>query len=222
MRPFQSLKIDELEEMFMEHNDEPDILDKIARELGLRKTKRAEDFRQRVVQRIAVGFRDTDIRVQRDQTVEEERVKFNALSPSDQQWIRLALDMRSFPPENFAAWQSVFHDSTLLAANDTFSRTVTEAAAAHERKQNEYQCFSFQPMIEAALFSLRHGKCSSFASFRFLHERLFGGAMRPFLPSVFSACSVHPEIVTGDPIVLLSAADWQECQNVEEPVWLPA
>ena len=50
-------------------------------------------------------------------------------------------------------------------------------------------------MIELAVFSLQYGKCMDFNAFRFLHERLLGGRLPPYLPSVFAAAMLAGMVI---------------------------
>jgi hypothetical protein len=71
-------------------------------------------------------------------------------------------------------------------------------------------------LIKLSALDLRNGKLGSFAAYRFLYERLFGAAVRPWLLSAFSAAAtlpcIHPEL-RAELIGSLSKTD------VDAPGW---
>src|SRR3546814_10467233 len=48
------------------------------------------------------------------------------------------------------------------------------------------------PLTEISIFDLSQRQIRSFPAYRFLYERLIGGAVRPWLASSFGAASVLP------------------------------
>jgi hypothetical protein len=74
MRPYRQFKIGDLEREFDKHRNDPEKCEFIARELSARKkTVRVRDLHERVVQRIAVGFKeDQDIPPLRTVTSDEQ------------------------------------------------------------------------------------------------------------------------------------------------------
>lgn len=81
------------------------------------------------------------------------------------------------------------------------------------------------PLVGLATFDLSCGKLSGFGSFRFLYERLFGAAVRPWLPSVYMAAAGMPLLHPNDRNNLLRAISEKaaccEGWSSTEPMFLP-
>jgi hypothetical protein len=81
------------------------------------------------------------------------------------------------------------------------------------------------PLTTLSVFDLGEGKLRSFASYRFLYERLLGGTVRPWLVSAFLAAGALPTIHPSLRRLLLSsitendvtAAGW----SIREPAFMP-
>jgi hypothetical protein len=52
----------------------------------------------------------------------------------------------------------------------------------------------FAPLVTISAFDLGQGRIGSFAAYRFLYERLLGGAVRPWLPGAFCAAAALPHL----------------------------
>lgn len=80
-------------------------------------------------------------------------------------------------------------------------------------------------LIKLSAFDLQSGKLTSFAAYRFLYERLFGAAVRPWLLSGFTCAAtlpcIHPEL-RAELMGSLSRAEIIEtCSNGGEATFVP-
>ncbi len=217
MRPFLHLSVQDLERMADEHGDNREIVEGIAREVALRQTDRARTLHRRLVQRLSTGVgRSSDPRTDLARRIREERQDFLSFREADRDWICFLLDMRSLPPRNADHWSKAYPIHLVLAANDLVRRTTGEAAGETTERANENDCRVFQPMIEMAVMSLSHDRCTEFAPFDFLHHRLFGGRLRPFAASVFAAAAFHPAQTSRIDIEGIC-----EAESRSEPVFWP-
>jgi hypothetical protein len=86
----------------------------------------------------------------------------------------------------------------------------------------------FSPLVTVTAFDLGQGRLSSFASYRFLYERLIGGGVRPWLPGAFCAASALPHLHPEKRRVLLqsiseaaaTAPGWSSRQPCFYPEWV--
>ncbi len=84
------------------------------------------------------------------------------------------------------------------------------------------------PLITLAASDLGEGKIASFASFRFLYERLVGPMSRPWLASVFCAAAALPQIHPDQRKLLLQsikgneavAPGWSSLEPLFYPEWV--
>ena len=83
-------------------------------------------------------------------------------------------------------------------------------------------------LITVSAFDLGEGKLTSFAAYRFLYERLLGGAVRPWLPSAFVGAAALPYLHPALRKVLLrsigesaaAAPGWSSHNSVFTPEWV--
>lgn len=80
-------------------------------------------------------------------------------------------------------------------------------------------------LISLAGFDLSQGKLPDFASFRFLYERIFGAAIRPWLPTAYVAAASLPNLQPERRVYLLQNISESACKAVSwvttEPVFFP-
>jgi len=86
----------------------------------------------------------------------------------------------------------------------------------------------FAPLVTTTAFDLGQGRLNSFASYRFLYERLIGGGVRPWLPGAFCAAAALPHLHPEKRRVLLqsiseaaaTAPGWSSRQPCFYPEWV--
>lgn len=84
------------------------------------------------------------------------------------------------------------------------------------------------PLVAVSAFDLAQGRLPSFASYRFLYERLIGAAARPWLPSAFCAAAMLPHLHSEHRRRLLQTLDaptiaasvWSGLEPVFLPEWV--
>jgi hypothetical protein len=84
--------------------------------------------------------------------------------------------------------------STIAAACDVIQKAKSIWLVQEPDPALNFDSWRYPPLIIAGVFSMQFGRCSTEASFRFLFERMFGGSIRPFIPSIFAACALHPSV----------------------------
>ena len=84
---------------------------------------------------------------------------------------------------------------------------------------------AFGPLVRISALDLARGQLSSFGAYRFLYERLLGASVRPYLPAVFCAAAVLPQIEPGRRKLLLCSLEEAVCTAVcwstREPIFIP-
>jgi len=81
------------------------------------------------------------------------------------------------------------------------------------------------PLITLAAYDLGEGKIGTFAAFRFLYERLLGGAIRPWLASGFVGAAALPALHPSHRKALLGSINGADAAapgwSVRDPAFTP-
>ena len=83
-------------------------------------------------------------------------------------------------------------------------------------------------LVEISAFDLASGRLESFASYRFLYERLIGAAIRPWLPAAFLAAANLPAIPPERRLALvrsvgeepITTVGWSRRESAFIPGWV--
>lgn len=126
--------------------------------------------------------------------LQSETQNYEELTFEDRKWICFALDMSQESMLNFDYWSREFSMPTAAAAHDVLFKCVALHHSSKIDPSLNFDTSLYPPLISTGVFTLRFGRCQTEASFRFLFERLFGGAVRPYIASVFGACALHPDV----------------------------
>jgi hypothetical protein len=84
------------------------------------------------------------------------------------------------------------------------------------------------PLVAVSAFDLAEGRLTSFASYRFLYERIIGASIRPWLPAAFCAAAALPHLSPSLRRTLLqslsepamTAPGWSICEPAFIPEWV--
>ena len=123
-----------------------------------------------------------------------EMKEFACLGAAEQRYIRRSLDVaqlgigasrrwaRNDSEETSINTQARLYRRLLPAIRDSIPDDIAPDASAE----------LIGPLIGVSAFDLGEGKLTSFAAYRFLYERLLGGAVRPWLMSAFLGAAALP------------------------------
>lgn len=125
----------------------------------------------------------------------EEIQEFAALSSASQRYIRRSLDVAFERQDAVTVWSRNPQEAAAIARQrksyallrilrESLSRSLDLAASP---------CL-FGPMVWVSARDLAEGKLHGFPAYRFLYERLFGSAVRPWLASSYLAAATMPSI----------------------------
>jgi hypothetical protein len=159
-----------------------------------------------------------------------EMKEFAIFGAASQRYIRRSLEVASIGVEAAERWSRNSLEQASIAAQERLYRAQLPLIRAGIPDDIAVDAAAdiIAPLITLAGFDLGQGKLGGFADFRFLYERLLGGAARPWLPSAFVAAatlpSLHPQlrksllgtITAGD----VSAAGWSHHEAAFVPEWV--
>lgn len=169
------------------------------------------------------------------QSLLAELQEFGTFSATEQNYIRRSLDIAFGGGEPFERWSRSDDDTAGILAQMRAYAALDWiwCPAAEETAFSAAEAFA--PLLLMAQFDIRKGRLTSFSAFRFLYERLMGGAARPWLPSAFCAVAAMPDTDTELRAVLLGSLgdalstkwssaeasfypEWIDCLTVEEEI----
>jgi hypothetical protein len=159
-----------------------------------------------------------------------EMKEFATFSGAEQRFIRRSLDVAAMGVAAGDKWarhdgerasieaQAKLYRGTLAALRDIIPDDLEINAAS---------AFVTQ-LARLAAFDLGEGKLASFAAYRFLYERMLGGAVRPWLPSAFLGAAAMPHVNPALRKTLLRsvaeadvlAAGWSSRTPAFTPEWV--
>jgi hypothetical protein len=159
-----------------------------------------------------------------------EMKEFATFGAASQRYIRRSLEVAGAGLDAAERWSRNSLEQASIAAQERLYRTQLPLIRASIPDDIAVDAAAdiIAPLITLAGFDLGEGKLGGFADFRFLYERLLGGAARPWLPSAFVAAaalpSLHPQlrksllgtITAGD----VGAAGWSHRDAVFVPEWV--
>lgn len=161
----------------------------------------------------------------------DERELYESLPMADRKWICFMLDIGGITPGETEEWRAVVSNwsreydfSTVSSAIGVIQKARSLWLIQEPDPAYNFDTWRYPPLVLAGVFSLQFGRCSTEASFRFLFERLFGGSIRPLIPSVFAASALHPasqavKIEEIDFALFERDSGWGTHDCVFRPVW---
>jgi hypothetical protein len=128
-----------------------------------------------------------------------EMKEFASFTAGEQRYVRRSIDVAAQGAAAAERWARSPLEAATINAQSRLYRTLLQAIRASIPDDNGYEAASklIGALIILSVFDLGEGKLKTFKAYRFLYERLLGGAVRPWLPSAFLAASalpyIHPE-----------------------------
>jgi hypothetical protein len=123
-----------------------------------------------------------------------EMKEFASFSPAEQRYIRRSLDVERQGLDAAERWSRNVAEEASIRAQARLYRTLIQAirASVPDDIAVDSAAEFMGQLITLTAFDLGEGKLTSFAAYRFLYERLLGGAVRPWLPSAYVGAAALP------------------------------
>ena len=124
-----------------------------------------------------------------------EMKEFASFSKATQRYVRRSLDIAFGRTDPIATWARDEAEAASIRAQARFYKQLE-----HLRLQipDDSGLDMIEPflgmLVTVAAFDLGQDRLPSFASFRFLYERLLGASARPWLPAAFCAAAALPHL----------------------------
>ena len=158
-----------------------------------------------------------------------EMKEFAGFSKSTQRYIRRSLDVAFGRSEPIETWARDEVETASISAQGRFYKQLE-----HLRLQvpDDSGLDMIEPfvglLVTLTAFDLGQDRLPTFASYRFLYERLLGAGVRPWLPAAFCAASALPHLHPERRRTLLqsisesaaTAPGWSSREAVFWPEWV--
>jgi hypothetical protein len=159
-----------------------------------------------------------------------EMKEFAAFTPAEQRYIRRSLDVALQGAEAAERWSRNEAETASIRLQAQLYRTLLQVVrvAVPDDIAVDAAVDFIGPLVTLSAFDLGEGKLTSFTAYRFLYERLLGGAVRPWLPSAFVGAAALPYLHPGLRKGLLSsitaseaaAPGWSSREAAFMPEWV--
>ncbi|PZU10337.1 hypothetical protein [Sphingomonas sp.] len=155
--------------------------------------------------------------------------EFATFPSSTQRYIRRSLDVGLGRSDAMARWsRDVVESASIKAQSRIYCRLDHIRAHIPDDSGLEQMEPFFSPLVTISAFDLGQGRIGSFSAYRFLYERLLGGAVRPWLPGAFCAAAalphLHPEkrrsLLQSISEAAATAAGWSSRSPCFYPEWV--
>ena len=158
-----------------------------------------------------------------------EMKEFAGFGAATQRYIRRALDIGLDRDDAMDRWSRDVVEAASIRAQARLYRVLPELReiVPDDSGLDGIEPF-LAPLITLTAFDLGQGRLTSFASYRFLYERLIGAGVRPWLPSAFCAAAalphLHPELrrklLQSISEAAATASGWSNRQPAFFPYWV--
>jgi hypothetical protein len=156
-----------------------------------------------------------------------EMKEFAGLSAAEQRYIGRSLEVASKGREAADRWARNATEADSIRAQARLYRTLVAAirASIPDDIAIDVATELLGPLIALTAFDLGEAKLDSFAAYRFLYERLLGGAVRPWLPSAFVAAATLPSLHPSRRKALLGSITGADAApagwSIRDPAFVP-
>jgi hypothetical protein len=156
-----------------------------------------------------------------------EMKEFAGFSAAEQRYIRRSLEVLEKGIDAAERWCRNAEEAESISAQARLYRTLVKAVRITVPDNIAFDGAAelLGPLITLASFDLAEGKLSSFKAFRFLYERLLGGAVRPWLPTAFLAAAALPGLHPSHRKALLGSISAEDAAahgwSIHEPTFTP-
>ena len=124
-----------------------------------------------------------------------EMKEFAGFSAATQRYIRRSLDIGLNRSDPMSRWsRDVVESASIKAQSRIYCRLEHIRDHVPDDSGLDQMEPFFTPLVTITAFDLGQGRLNSFAAYRFLYERLIGGAVRPWLPGAFCAAAALPHL----------------------------
>jgi hypothetical protein len=155
-----------------------------------------------------------------------EMQEFASFSKGSQRYIRRSLDIGFRNRDALQLWardadekEAILNQVDAYRKVDAIRPLIPDDAAIEEAEA------LMAPLIALSAFDLGEGRLPGFTAYRFLYERLFGAAVRPWLPAAFCAAATLPNLHPDDRRALLQSISEAQATapgwSIREPVFFP-
>ncbi len=121
--------------------------------------------------------------------------EFASFSAAAQRYIRRSLDVAFDRKDAVALWSRDKAEAAGIEAQTTFYARIPEIRELiPDSSAVEDAEYFLSPLVTVSAFDLGQGRLDSFATYRFLYERLIGAETRPWLPAAFCAAASMPHL----------------------------
>jgi hypothetical protein len=135
-----------------------------------------------------------------------EMKEFAGFPAATQRYIRRSLDIGLSRTDAMARWsRDVVEAASIKAQSRIYCRLDHIRDHVPDDSGLDQMEPFFSPLVTITAFDLGQGRLESFASYRFLYERLIGGDVRPWLPGAFCAAAALPHLHPDKRRILLQS-----------------
>lgn len=159
-----------------------------------------------------------------------EMKEFAGFGAAEQRYIRRSLEVAAKGREAADSWSRNATEAESIRAQARLYRALVAAIRVSIPDDIGIDAATelLGPLIALTAFDLGEAKLGSFAAYRFLYERLLGGAVRPWLPSAFVAAAALPSLHPSRRKALLGSitgadaapAGWSIRDSAFTPEWV--
>lgn len=157
-----------------------------------------------------------------------EMKEFGSFHKKTQRYIRQSLDVAFKRGDPVALWGRTIGERDNIRLQMHNYRLMLDRTRIRLDRAGKVDIAHIEyvngPMTALAAFDLSMGCLPGFGSFRFLYERLFGGDVRPWLPSIYVAAAALPIINPSRRRELLQAISEKSCTcewSLHDPEFVP-
>jgi hypothetical protein len=124
-----------------------------------------------------------------------EMKEFAGFSAATQRYVRRSLDVGLDRDDAMSRWSRDVVEAASIRAQARIYDRLPEIRAMVPDDSGLDQVEPFlAPLVTVSAFDLGQGRLFSFASYRFLYERLIGAEVRPWLPAAFCSAAALPHL----------------------------
>lgn len=158
-----------------------------------------------------------------------EMKEFASFPKSTQRYIRRSLDVAFGRRDAVACWA---RDEGEIASIRAQTRLYKQLESLRLQVPDDSGLDTIEPflgiLVTLTAFDLAQDRIGNFSAYRFLYERLLGGAVRPWLPAAFCAAAALPHLHPDRRRTLLqsisesaaTAPGWSNREPVFWPEWV--
>jgi hypothetical protein len=158
-----------------------------------------------------------------------EMMEFASFSKASQRYIRRSLDIGLWRTNAVTRWARSIPEATKICEQAKLYRRLDELRdIIPDDPAIEAMEPILTPLVALSAFDLAEARLDSFATYRFLYERLLGAPVRPWLASAFCGAAALPHIHPKRRRLLLQslneaaamAGGWSSHEPLFFPEWV--